>query len=126
MRKALMCLFLSVAALATSVVEAGYDTRGGFTLASHRSGGSYSRSSVRYLTGRGPRSVRFIAGGGHYDRKGNAVIDAYVWNSVSYLGQWAGGPRGTVVIDSNRRNENFVFAVANNNQYATVDDIDLY
>jgi hypothetical protein len=126
MKKALACLVLSVAVLATTVAEAGYYRKGGFTLASHVSGRTYSRSSVRYMTGRGPGSTWFIAGAGHYDTRRNAVIDTYVWSKVSYRGQWAAGPRGTVLTDPRRRNENFVLAFANNSRYAIVDNIDLY
>jgi hypothetical protein len=125
MKSALTCLGLSALVLFTSSVDAAYVSRGGYTIASHRSGGSYSRSSIRYMTGRGPRLSRYIVGAGHYTTSRNAIIDTYTRGGVSYLGQWAGGPRGSVVTNRSRRNENFVFIYANGQQHATVDNIDI-
>ncbi|HCS50009.1 hypothetical protein [uncultured Rubinisphaera sp.] len=125
MRALLTIAVLSTATLLSQSVDAANTFRGGFTIASHSSGRSYYKSSVRYMTGRGPRSQSYLVGAGHVDKSGNAVIDTYTRGRVSYLGQWAGGPRGYVVTDSRRRNENFVFVYANGSRYAIVDNIDL-
>ena len=124
MKRFLSCLTLGLMLLSPNA-DAANIFRGGYTIASHSSGRTYSKSSVRYMTGRGPRLSRYIVGGGHYTTSRNAIIDTYTSGRVSFLGQWAGGPRGSVVTDSRRRNENFVFVYANRSQYATVDNIDM-
>ena len=124
MKPFLSCLTLGLMLLSPNA-DAANIFRGGYTIASHSSGRTYSKSSVRYMTGRGPRLSRYTVGGGHYTTTGRAIIDTFTRGGVSYLGQWAGGPRGSVVTDSRRRNENFVFVYANRSQYATVDNIDM-
>ncbi|MFT5523644.1 MAG: hypothetical protein ACI9HK_001592 [Pirellulaceae bacterium] len=125
MRLFLVAVALSAATLLSSSVDAANTFRGGFTIASHSSGRSYYRWSVRYMTGRGPRYQSFTAGAGHITSSGSAIIDTYTRNRVSAGGQWAGGPRGYVKTDSSRRNENFVYVWANSRRYAIVDSIDL-
>lgn len=125
MRKVMTIAALCVSMVLASSVDAAYVSRGGYTIASHRSGRSYSRSSVRYMTGRGPRLQRYLAGAGHYTAGGAGIIDTYTFGNVSYFGNWAGGPRGYVKTDSRRRNENFVLVYGNSRAYSLVPQIDL-
>ncbi|MFN9719620.1 MAG: hypothetical protein ACK58L_13050 [Planctomycetota bacterium] len=126
MKRALLTLALACFAFSCAVTEAGNESKGGFTISSHRSGGRYPFRNVRFMTGRGPGSVKFIAGAGYVDKKGNAVIEGYIWNRVGYTGLWGGGPRSTTIPDRTRLYENFVFAYANDSQYCIVDEIDFY
>jgi hypothetical protein len=126
MKRALTCLALATLMFVSQTVDAATFSRGGFTIDSYRSGGSYPRSSIRFMTGRGPRLTRYIVGVGHVTRSGRSVIDAYTSGRTSYLGQWAGGPRGSVVMDYRRRGDNWAFVWADEYQHSIVTNIDFY
>lgn len=124
MLKGLVLVGLIATSFELPQVEAAYVSRGGYTIASHRSGQTYRTSSIRYMTGRGPRSQRYLVGAGTYSTSGTAIYDTYTFGRTSFLGNWAGGPRGRVKVNSRRRNEHFVVVFANTRQYAYVDNID--
>ena len=126
MKRALTCLALATLMFLSQTVDAATFSRGGFTIASHRSGGFYPRSSIRFMTGRGPRLTRYIVGVGHEPRGGGSVVDAYVPGRTSFLGQWAGGPRRSVTVDYGRRGDNWAFVWADGNRYSIVTNIDFY
>jgi hypothetical protein len=126
MKRALTCLALATVMFLSQTVEAATFSRGGFSIDSYRSGGSYPRSSIRFMTGRGPRMTRHSVGAGHFNRSGTPIFDTSTTGRTSFLGQWAGGPRGSVVVDYGRRGDNFAFVWANEYQHAIVTNIDFY
>ena len=126
MKRALTCLALATLMFVSQTVDAATFSRGGFSIGSIRSDGFYPRSSIRFMTGRGPRLTRYSVGAGHFTRSGTLIIDASTTGRTSFLGQWAGGPRGSVVMDYRRRGDNFAFVWANEDQHSIVTNIDFY
>lgn len=126
MKRALTCLALATLMFVSQTVDAATFSRGGFSIASHRCGGSYPRSSIRFMTGSGPRLTRYAVGAGHFTRSGTPIIDTSATGRTSLPGQWGGGPRGGVVVDYRRRGDNWVFVWANEYQHSIVTNIDFY
>ena len=104
-----MLVCLSAVAMAPTADAANLSS-GGYTISSHQAGRSYSRNSVRYLTGQKPRqwgrsTSLLIPGHGHFEGD-RAVIDEVRVRTALSLGRyWSGNLRGP----ARRSNDGFVF-----------------
>ena len=124
-----LLLTAGVALSSAQPLTAGTYFRGGYTISSHRSGGTHRANSVRYLGGKMPRTGRtdrfnrrvMFAGHGHIERN-RLVYDHVELEKVpSYLTNWHSSIRRS----ARRGSNGFVFVVDaySSNQYAYVTGI---